>query len=91
MSTSKGTIMSTINSIINGTTNGSINSTIHSTINGTMMRTINGSLTLEPMSKEEEIKSSLPPEETTNTFPFTPNQSLGELPFSVITDFAVYG
>ena len=52
-------------------------SNTNGTTNGTLMRAINGSLTLETMSKEERTSSW--PEETTET----PNQNLGELTFVV--------
>ena len=54
-------------------------SNINGTTNGTLMRAINGSLTLETMSKE--VTTSNWPEETTETFLSTPNQNLGELRF----------
>ena len=66
-------IMSTINGTINGTINATFNGTINGsgTINGTVMRAINESIISEMTSSS--------PEETTNTFPSTPNQNHGEI------------
>ena len=55
-------------------------SNTNGTTNGTLMRAINGSLTLETMSKDETT-SNWPEETTTDTFLSTPNQNLGELRF----------